>query len=548
MEKIFFLFYLILVFIIGCVFSESFKKYFVGETFTQQNETKRNSDTKNNCICDINLGSCDYLCCCDEDCPSEAIQNWREHLKCSDQKDTIGIFADRCIDQNLVIFSNNRRGLKIESQTEDIAKTNRIIYNYCYSMDNSGKMKNDIISLNDLKYYGFKEINEEVLKEVSLSISQKEFDNGNTQEQIITENNNGNYIKISNNNNMFEKSGYFSLYSGSSCQNSKNVEILKPENYSCFMNEDDFSDGETNLNNIQLQFQDKSINCQISNRYLVDGDNLLIHNKQESNYQCENYIKEVEFIIEMEKTQSQIKKCYINIVCSQNTDNTIFKNSIIFTTDITDENKKIPYRYSGNGGYINNFPLKIYASAAVGDEKVFNEFYIVGRNKDGDCRTEGNIYNYLYNFDEPIYFKQDYSYSCNLGGQDIKQTILYKKIDAIKKIARYGSSSYNNINDENDWLDVSSTKEIKENEKYILMNVYIGKKNIGLYSHNYIYNVTIKSKNINNDELLFEIKYHDLEQDENNEYKYGKKPRTPIILPNIPEDILDPLIYSEVDK
>ena len=524
--------------------SISFENYFLGNLYNSANEPKK-SDVKNSCLCDITLGSCDYLCCCDEDCPSEAVQDWSNHLKCTNEKDTIGIFADRCIDQNLVIFSNNRRGLKIENQTEDIAKTNRVIYNYCYSMDNSKKMKNDIISLNDLKNYGFKEINNALLQEVSQSIAKQEFSSSDTQDQSMTsdvDTNNKKYIKITGTNNNFEKSGFFSLYSGSSCQHSKNVEILKPENYSCFMSNNIL--GESFIENIK--FEGIEDNCEIKHRYLVT--NGLISFTGSSTSCSDAYtIKEVEFIIKMSNTQSKMENCYINIVCLDNNNDRIFKNSVIFTNL---EDGRIPYRYSGNGGYLNNFPIKIYYDN--GEVKgVFNDFFIVGRDLEGKCRRDIDENNYLYNVDKPIYFKQDYSYSCSLDGQGVSGTTLFQKINNIKKIARYGSSSYNNINNNDDWLDVSSTKEIDEtNDKHILMNFYIGKKTTGLYSHNYIYNVTIKSDNKynNGDDLLLEIKFYDLEKDENNENKYDKKPSTPIILPNIPEDLLEPLIYSDVDK
>ena len=135
--------------------------YFNGEEITE-NSPNDNDNEPNNCSCDIHKNSCDYLCCCDEDCPDDAIIDWKNHLKCIDQQDTVGIFADRCIDEHLVFISNKRRGLRMDKQTED-TKVGSIINNYCYSMDNSKKMTNDIKSLNDLENEGYNKLTEEKL-------------------------------------------------------------------------------------------------------------------------------------------------------------------------------------------------------------------------------------------------------------------------------------------------------------------------------------------------------------------------------------------------
>ena len=138
--------------------------YFNGEEITE-NSPNDNDNEPNDCSCDIHKNSCDYLCCCDEDCPDDAINDWKNRLECIDQQDTVGIFADRCIDEHLVFISNKRRGLRMDKQTED-TKVGSIINNYCYSMDNSKKMTNEIKSLNDLENEGYKKITEEKLRKI----------------------------------------------------------------------------------------------------------------------------------------------------------------------------------------------------------------------------------------------------------------------------------------------------------------------------------------------------------------------------------------------
>ena len=361
--------FLFLIFIIEFSFynSDNFEDYYRGKE--ENTESSSETDTNNNqvdCICDTDPFSCDYLCCCDNNCPNEAIEDWRKHLKCIDEKDTVGIFADRCIDKNLVVQSNKRRGLKIEEQTEDISKYERTIINLCYSMDNSGKMKKKITTLNDLgkdKYKEYNEfgkikdviyqqyINEKILKNFNEKSGQSSNPNGQAE-------NVKNYLEISYNNEdiankfKFIKNNYFSLFSGSSCYNLNNVEILKSENYSCYINEAMF---ENSLENIKIG----DSNCEILNIYDLDKDTGLLNTQNPNTNKfpkVTSRIREVEFILKLnEQDYSKIGECKINYVWENNdAKGYIFKNSVIFSL-----NEKAPYRYSGQGGYINNSPLKI---------------------------------------------------------------------------------------------------------------------------------------------------------------------------------------------
>lgn len=543
-----FLFLFFILKLIEFTSNESVDKYYLGEDISQDNAGNENA-IENNCLCDMNIGMCDYLCCCDTDCDDNEIDTWRNQTKCIDQKDIVGIFADRCIDRHLVSFYNKRRGLKREYQTEDIKKIeNKNILNYCFSMDNSGKMTKNITSLQSYFTENGIEYNEETIKVIGDFIYNNTFKIENSN-NIIQDNNQNDvntqmFIKFKNisEKSIFHKSGYFSLFSGLSCQNSKNVEIFKAENYSCIMVDNNLRSKIKKKTLENIIFESSSGNCTIQSSYIIR--NRLLNVSDKYNDCANHHIVEVEFLLLIEN--SEVQNCLINVVCTDE-NFTIFKNSVIFTQT----NNNIPYRYSGNGGYLNNFPLKIYSKNKA---KVYNEFYIVGRDQDGNCRTNKNtddindIYNYLYNYDKPIYFKQDYSYSCILKGNYVKDTVLYKKINDIDKIAKYGSSSYKNI-DNSDWIVVKNSN-INENDKYIIMNIYIKKHtNLGFYYPKYIYDVILESNNLYNDkhDLKFDIKFIDLD-DENNESKYNSKPDKPLFIPNIPDDILDPLFYSDVDK
>ena len=576
--KNYFSFSIILILIVY-IFSqneeESIREFYTGKAipFNKTNNGEASVED-DDCQCDIS-SSCDYLCCCDEDCPQTAKGSWSNYLKCIDQKDTLGIFADRCIDKNLVIYSNERRGLHRQKQTEDISGLNEIIENYCYSMDNSRNMIKDILLLNELEKKGFIKIEDDTLESISNIYIEDEFkkrgfDNDGSEaeslrfiDEVDNTTNKTNNISEANSNiknifinyknpnfTYFQRAGeYFSLYSGSNCRTSKNIEIWKSENYSCSMDKSIYIN-RIILDNITLFYnqkegnktEKKNIPCEIKDIYFIDDYGLFNYKSlgNSSNIPEDIKILEVEFLMQIEKLK--IDKCFINFVYSnianQTSQNYIFKNSIIFS-----QNGKIPYRKSGNGGYLNNFPLKIYDNKTI-----FNEYYIVGRDKNGNCRTDENFYNYLYNYDKPIYFNQDYSYSCTLNGARIENTTLFNKLNQIKKIAKYGSSSYKNIDSNNtDWLDIND--KLNKSCNHFIMNIYIDKKKTGLYSHKYIYHVDIISKNeANIDSLIFDVKYRNSENVENNEKKYKKTRSVPLFIPRIPDDLLDPLIYSDVDK
>ena len=406
--------------------------------------------------------------------------------KCIDSKDTINIFSDRCIDKNLIYKVNSRRGLKSEEATEDISSSTETITNLCFSMDNSKKMTN-------------------IIKDVNLDINSIH-NNDNEQQSTLR-----NLESNNTDDEIFSKNGYFSLYSGGqNCINFGNVEKLINENYSCYMDESKNDKIKDAINN--------GINIKISN---------------------EDRIFEVEFIIQA-KNYDDFGNCSINVVKAKKTNEIkyIFKNSVIFS-----KTGNILYKYSGTNGYLNGYPLKISI-----ENFVFNEFYLIGRKENGICRTDDNIYNYLYNYDKPILFNQNYSYSCSLTeATQIENTTLYKKLLKIDKIAKFGNSRIKNINNEKYWLKVDKSGLNASNitNTLIKMNIYLGTKKIGIHSYKYIYKVILKSiEREKQDELTLDINFYDLDR----KLEYEQTPDIPAFIPSMPPDLLDPLIYSNVDK
>ena len=77
------------------------------------------------------------------------------------------------------------------------------------------------------------------------------------------------------------------------------------------------------------------------------------------------------------------------------------------------------------------------------------------------------------------------------------------------------------------------------------MNVYLGTRKVGINSYKYIYYVTLKNNNSTKKDILsLNINYYDLDKKQ----EYETKPEIPAFIPSMPADLLDPLIYSKVDK
>ena len=536
---------IIFIFIVNLSFfvcGNTLMDYFSGEEITENTEGE--FQEQNNCLCDTDPKICDEYCCCDEECPKKAIEDWRDYAKCIDEKDTVLNFADRCIDQNLVFRYNKQRGLRNSTQTEDIIGKDGTINNYCYSMDNARKEISDSTSsTNDT----------ERSNKISKKIDELFFnDNNEYSENEESDGTNGITIKnkkstrsLDDDNLLFIKSGKFSLFSGVICSNTKNVEFLVPENHTCLKERDDkIKDFLNKRDDIILEVDDKEYTFKEIKSYEYNSNGLLDVSitKDYTNAKC---ILEVEFVVNLKQTGEG----FINIVFT-NTDISIknyytFKNSIFFTNT-----EKLPYRYSGNGGYINGFPLKIYYSDISDKDalKIFNEFYIVGREKDGKCRFDNDVNNYLYYYDAPILFNKNFTYSCKKNDQNkiLHDTTLFKKIRNIRKVAKYGSSSYKSIDNTPDWINITvNPKSFPDDCNTISMNIFIGTNVTGIYSHKYVYDVDISCKEKGNTEnFKLEVLYFDLEAN----HIYDKEPDIPTFVPRIPDDLLDPLFYSEVDK
>jgi len=516
----------------------------------------------NDCLCDINPSQCDFHCCCDENCPNDAIEDWENHSKCINEQNTPRLSDDKCVDINLfpTWYYNSskeypRRGIHLEKQTEDIPKKSAVITNLCFSIDNS--KSNDIKTLDDLEKYGYKNIDKlyddifDLYIEPYFIKSNKDASQTGTASTLRrTSTDDGiKGIKINNENEIhkdfFVKNGKFSLLSGTNCEGRDIVEKWSPKNYSCLMNKD---------NSIKYNYFSKveinGFKCNVDDdgRFYIDNNDLLKKNENTNDL----IVRQVEFILNIDDKSSDINNCIINVVeygIPNDIKNFLFKNTVVFTKD-----NNIPYRYSGNIGYLNGYPLKIYIKSK---NKVYNDFYIVGRESNGNCRTNGDILDYLFFSDKPLLFNQDYTYSCILqDNTKLKDTILYQKLNNIEFVAKYGSSDYNKVDGNEDWIKVIKThfeeSFVNEHKKYnIEMNIkFKTDKKKGFYSHRYINDVSIiinkEQEECTTCVAKLEIKFSG--DDESNDSRYKNIPDTPFFIPNIPDDILDPFINPDVDK
>ena len=552
MSKLFLLFFLL------CLKSISNQGKSIEDFFNKKVSTDESSEKENNCLCDIESDACNYLCCCDTKCNETSVNFWRSRSKCIDEKDTVGIFSDRCIDKHLLIeFEKHkdkkyrRRGLEKIKATEDISNSVETLDNFCFSMDNSDKMKKEIkpmnIDINKLKQNdqnansaGTHNSGNNRINYKYLPINKdKNLNKKNNALRANDEINTG--INITNENNVFISDGSFSLYSGSICSNNNKVERMINVNYSCSMPQEENKNIIKALNNVNIEIG-VNIFCPIENIYRIKNGLLSFESDKNKFIYDNETVTEVEFCIEL-YNYDDIKNCSVNAVTmttDNNKNNSIFKNSVIFT-----QNLNVPYRYSGVNGYLNNMPLKIFNG-----DYVFNEFYIVGRDENGLCRYDNNLYDYLYFYDKPILFNQNFSYSCSLNTSSISslsEMTLIKKLDEINKVARYGNSNYKKINNETLWrnIDKSGLNTSNTNNTLVKMNIYLGTRKIGIYSYKYIYKVILKNVyQSKNDTLTLDINFYDLDKKQD----YQEIPELPAFIPSMPGDLLDPLIYSNVDK
>ncbi len=319
------------------------------------------------------------------------------------------------------------------------------------------------------------------------------------------------------------------------------------------------------LNDFKIGNVEKT--CDNNTYYMVNKDTELIYhnNSTFSGEDLSHYtVLEVEFIIMLDETNRKVDKCFINTVLidDDGLDKYKFKNSVLFIEPKNDyiETRKIPYRYSGKDGYIENLPLKTYIKGSDNKYYVPYDFYIVGKDKSGKCRIDSNIFDYLYLKDEDpsLLFGKDFSYICYFDTNDkyLTDSTLFKKIDSIEKVGRFGSSYFHskNIKSDLEWVNVEKNKTKKMegvDEGKIDMNIYVETKGSIYNPQKCIYRVIINYYNIDKKgikNVVFNVKYTYLDINGDVATKETDSVSYPTIMPRIPPDLVSPLIESLVKK
>ena len=518
-------------------------EYINGKQINSSNDFEFDDNFPNkNCDCDLTKDSCDYLCCCDKVCNSSWTEYWRNHLTCIDEKDSIGIFADRCIDKNLIWKFNNRSGLMNYTQTEDIKKQDKTLVNYCFSIDNNNK--EHLKTLDDVeKDFGIKFNPTDVFEKYFEGKLLKQFFNPNSE--------NNNAINLYN-GTIFMKNGHFTIYSGIYCSLLKTVEIGKAISASCKMRNDTYIELFNEINftdNIILKNSNYSIPCYPWKIYKVDEGFLIPKAVSYDDLDTSYRVLEVEFILQ-KGNGTNIQKCHYNrvVFIPENNDTINFKNSVKFIEYDLDERQKLQFRYSGNKGYLNSSPLKIFLNNGY----MSNEFLLIGREKDGNCRSDSDFLRHLYNKDKPLLFGEKISYYCNYNNSDlqISQTTLFKKIKCITRLSKFPNPDGNP--DGNNWVNCNnSTLEncARENKENIIIKMSITTENVaGINNEKQITgcNITCEpdKRRRNGGLLIFQTEY--IAKDYEDVFK--KKPQRPHFIPRLPSDLLNPLITSNVTK
>ena len=526
------------------------------------------------CNCDLTENSCDYQCCCDNDCPSNIIEYWEGKQKCTNKKNTLNVFNYKCINEKLVKFENLRKGT---IQLNESVKNKK-----CFGNDNSPKMKDIYKDLNDI----IKNSEEKLNKIYSSYIEEKIL---NTFNFNYTD---GNFIKSTTNRkfglisaesegvNNFVTDNIFTIYSKGTygeCVSGKKIQFFENiRNSQCLMDIEESKKFCESLKKLKIGGApiDNFISYNINNEGILTG-------RQES-LTCDNddnYLVEINFIIYTINGKS-IQSISVECIFDNKTINKVPSTfSVNFRNQNDDEEEESEKEklilFSGTGGYIMNYPLLI----RLKDNYLYKYGYVmIGRNKNGICRTETNdnsdeMDNYLYEYDSPILFGQDYNYICIFKKSDVKEgnlvqyfykTLLYLKASNIRYIGKYGS-----YNIKNDWVEVDDKSQIifnnyinesnnffnKFNECYnktsfpykIILNIYVGKIENYYFVHKAKYKVDyicideFDSKDDYNYNLTFNTKYLFIEKGKVQDNILYKNPNLPTILPKLPKDLIDPI-------
>ena len=264
------------------------------------------------CGCDLTENTCDYQCCCDDDCPENIRNYWKEKQKCTNEVNTLNFFNYKCINEKLIAFNHTRKGT---DELKESVKNKK-----CFGNDNSPKMKeiyknlNDIIKKEDEK--GKKKLNEIYSNYIEDKIL-------NTFNFDYTD---GNFIKSMTNRkfglisaeaegvNNFVTDNIFTIYSKGSfgeCVPGKKIQFFENiRNSQCLMNREESKKSCESLSNLRIG----GVLLNNFNSYTIDNNGIL--SDPNNSLDCTiYYLVEINFIIYTKNGKSITKikaECILN--------------------------------------------------------------------------------------------------------------------------------------------------------------------------------------------------------------------------------------------
>ena len=533
------------------------------------NSYKIPDDGKNEfpCGCDLTENTCDYQCCCDDDCPKNIINYWKEKQKCTNEVNTLNYFNYKCINEKLIAFPHLRKGT---DELKESVKNKK-----CFGNDNSPKMKeiyknlNDIIKKDDDKgkkkldkiYSDY--IEDKILNTFNFDYTDGNFIKSMTNRKfglISAEADGPNYFITDNIFTIYSKGLYGECVPGRKIQFFENI-----RNSECLMTLKD-SEIQNYCNSIlNLKVAEKQVN--ISSYYIIRSNGILsdkINETQNFENLCNSnyYPVEINFLIKSTNGKN-IEEVNVECILNRTEETSI---QFLSTLSVNFYNNTI-FLFSGNPGYLLNHPLLIVSS----DNNLYRNGYVmVGKDKDGKCQIYSGdsqeFEYYLYGIDSPILFGQDYNYICSFNFSDLnnnhseyfKNLLLFNKAINIRFIGIYGSFYKQkmipvNYSDdfiklvEGENIDFNNNKNCNDQTLFpfpqkIILNIYVGKENdyyiVVEAKYDIIYNCFNKNSSNN---LIFATKYHYIEKGKTKDNILLKNPDLPTILPKLPKDLLDPI-------
>lgn len=465
MNKIFFTFF---IFLFNFIVSQNTPTNYYTEFIpfnTEEIETTQTtalfsvSKDLANCTCDLQLGICDYHCCCDKDCPDTVLNMWKadEVKNCIEQKINNRMKHFNCSNaENTYKYNANEAGIKYRDQISNLL---------CVEFDNGKDMGEyfEDISTTITGTFLTSHANYNTRNYINTGTQRRR----NLQESNTTGYSPGSPIKINRNNGIFR----FDIFEADSfgyCQNTSYVSFaVNIDKKSCIMKSQrikqiQFFKSLTTIDNgngssLNINFKD------------VDGNIPLDINNINDNTKLEEI--NIEFIAD----NTTITQATVRLkIREDNLNPKSIKQKYSVSWSSTSSNEAGALPKSGNPGYI------VGKNLLVGKNSSDNLSFIVNKRgltlKSGDasnCQTTTSL-----TTENPIKFGVNTMVKCKMNikndtpSETIRNLIIFADNKAeLGSIGKFGSS---NPQYKGDWINVNNTffSITKESISEISGNIY----------------------------------------------------------------------------